>query len=511
MKSSHRRLIAPLVLLSILVAGIWLLWPRNVTPPTISEGESRGTKAVPPVTAAMLTGTDGIEVKNRYGTFVLHRVKERWFLDAPVKGPANDRLVAKILARLGGLRFGQVVTSDPSTFKEHLLTEKQAVTLHLKAGGTSQVKLFIGRSRKFTLIRAAHLNDVWNLKGALRQILVKDVRDWVEPQIAPFQLKDIAAVTYFGPRGEKLFAFKKNRDAVYEPVYGQVPKQFYSRNVTASVARLLRLRVRKVNDDRGKRDSYFTKPQGAVELLLADGKKVTFRFGDTVGNLIHIQSSLVDWIPLTHIHSTVGILLGAATDLVSPKILVVDPLTIKGIDGLCRGFAFGLTRKDRGPFTLKPGSMEFHPARSRMQKWQSRVRKGYLRAEKVVGRLAPEVSGISDKSDFLALTLDKGSVTVRFGKRIPAPEGGKVWQYVESTTNPEYTYIVRVERNLEICRNKLDWQLQASDMEDLPAKTMKPVGRPAVSMSSMSTMNPLPGKGGGKSGQGKSVMTGMRP
>ncbi|MBU1241519.1 hypothetical protein KJ865_17535, partial [Myxococcota bacterium] len=101
-----------------------------------------------------------------------------------------------------------------------------------------------------------------------------------------------------------------------------------------------------------------------------------------------------------------------------------------------------------------------------------------LRAEKVMARLPVEKTGITPKSDFITLTHKDKKVTVRFGNVTDSPEGGKVWRYVETSEKPDYTFIVRGERCLEICRNKVNWQMAATDMEDLPHRSMKKARKP---------------------------------
>jgi Domain of unknown function (DUF4340) len=469
MKNKHKRLIIPLILAVSLMGGIFLLWPKKVSPPKLREGKK--ANSIPPISALVVTTSDEIIIKNRFGKFILKKINEKWMVDFPVKSAANQRIINNIISRFGGLRFGEVVTSDPKTFRKYNITKRKAVSISFKSKGKLQKELLLGSSKKFTLIREAGKNSVWNHKGALRQFLVRDTKGWIESNLVPYTLKDVVGVEYFDNKGNPTLKFKKEKGSKFIPADGKTIPGFYGAMVTRAVIKLLKVRIKKINNNKGKKASYFTNSIGSIKLNLKKGKSFSLKFGNTEKSLVHVESPIVKWIPMIRAIDVNRLFLSNIHDVMNPFVFKTDGSKIKSITGECKGFFFKIGKEPKKDFKIIEKKVDFILAKSRVKGFFNFLKKGGLRALKVMDKeKLTEDIGINEKSDYILFERDdKTTVKLTFGKSIKHDIAGFA-RYVISSHKPKLVYLVERAFTTKVCRGKVDWQLASDEMEAPPNK-----------------------------------------
>ncbi len=478
--STLRPWLFPTVLLAGAVVGVLVLWPRNVKPPRMDESELR---PAPPVPAAPVTEADRLEVRNRHGEFAFERRAEGWTLIRPFTARANHKLLVQLQERLGKLEFGVVVSREPKSQEQEKVAGKLAVEVRLGKGSQMLWHVFLGKSSDFTLFRVADSNEIWQVKGALRQQFVREAAAWLEPQLMSGPVDQIRAVSYLLPDRSVLARFALQKPGAPTLAEGGVVRVFDPSRVTRSLARMSALRLQRIETDPAKMKERMRVLAGGLEVEYASGRAQRFLIGAAEGSdtpvLVEERADAAgefrapQHLSVVHTHLLRGVLFSRPLDLESHLLFSTPEESVVALRGQCEGFTYELERDERKNFVVKTSSEPFALARSSLEGFFRMFVGDLLTAAAILlPQEVPTGFEATPGSDFVELdtVLDgkKGTVRLTWGKITAIDASGYRNHFVTVSTRPGVVFQVVEKKIIPICRTKLTWQLKAVDAETLP-------------------------------------------
>ncbi|MBU1070379.1 hypothetical protein KJ975_12495 [Myxococcota bacterium] len=480
-KSDIKTWLFPAVMLTGAAIGILLLWPREVKPPTMEEAKVR---PVPPVPGAPLEEVDRMDVRNRYGEFSLEKRADGWMMIRPFLARANQTVIKSLFERLGKAEFGIVVSRDVKSQEQEKVAGKLAVEIRLHRGAEPVWHFFLGKSSDFTLFRMADSNDIWQIRGALRQQFVRDSVGWIEPALIVEPQDALRSVRYM-KADRSLFAhFRIEKPGAPTLGEGQEHiRSWHPARVKRSLARLFQGRLHLVEADPAKNREAFKTEDGGVELEFASGRQVrlTFGVGDGKDTPVRIEEKApkgekyqeYPYIAIVHSHMLRETLLKRTLDLEDPVIFSTAAESVEALRGLCDKFSYELERDARKVMVVKSSSQTFALAKSSLEEFFRFLSQGLLTAATVLepGEVPAEFA-VTPKSDHVEFDLlverKKSTVRVAWGAMTPLDSFGIRYHYVTVSTRPGLVFRVMEKNILPICRTKTTWQLKAEDPENIP-------------------------------------------
>ncbi len=463
-----------------MTGGIYFLWPNQIEPPRIDSVKVESDRELP-VKVEHLKAMDTLIVKNIHGKFIINKSKDgtEWNLKFPQKAPVDEKIMQTLVAKLGGRKFTEIISSDPALFKKYKLTPRDAVRVTLKQGDNILADFYLGKSRKYTLVRKVNSNNIWNYRGHLRQFFVKDVIGWLDNHLVPHKTKEIKQITWLNGAGEKLFSFKREKKTgKIIPVFGKIPEDFYPAAVTRKLVKLLRLRIARINNNKGMETKYFSKPQGSIALLLHNNEKLKLTFGKKEGKYVSVKTSYFDWFPMIVAHYIDKVLVDSEAQITNPRVFVIDKENLKEVEAKCNGLLVKFTATGKDKFEVTEKNMDLVVARSRILEFLSKLEKGRFLSSRVLstGSLTHK-PGLEKSADYLKIVDKKGKTTIiRFGKTFKSKIGNLKWRYVDVSTRPRRVFKVDNRRARWFCRSKERWKLEIDDMEHADLAKIKTEG-----------------------------------
>lgn len=478
--SALRPWLFPTILLAGAAIGVLVLWPRNVKPPRMDDSELRPALPVP---GAPVTEADRFEVRNRHGEFAFERRAEGWTLIRPFTARANHKLLVQLLERLGKLEFGVVVSREPKSHEQEKVAGKLAVEVRLGKGSQPLWHVFLGKSSDFTLFRVADSNEIWQVKGALRQQFVRDSVDWLEPQLMAGPVDQVRAVSYLLPDRSVLarFAFQKPGEPTLAE--GGVVQVFDPSRVTRSLARMSALRLQRIETDPAKMTERMRVLAGGLEVAYASGRAQRFLIGAAEGSdtpiLVEERADASgefrppQHLSIVHAHLLRGVLFSRPLDLESHLVFASREESVVALRGRCEGFSYELERDERKNFSVKTSSEPFALARSSVEGFFRMFVGDLLTAAAILlPQEVPPGFEATPGSDFVELdtVLDgkKSTVRITWGKTTDVDASGYRNHFVTVSTRPGVVFRVVDKKIIHLCRTKRTWQLKAQDPENLP-------------------------------------------
>ncbi|MGM0597842.1 MAG: DUF4340 domain-containing protein [Myxococcota bacterium] len=470
----------PLTIIIVLTGGIYFLWPSQIEPPRLDSEKIESDKELP-VKVEDLKAMDTLIVKNIHGRFIIKKSEDEngWKLEHPQTAPVDEKIMQSLLAKLGGRKFTEIIASDPDLFKKYKLTPRDAVRVTLKQENKILADFYLGKSRKYTLVRKVDSNNIWNYRGHLRQFFVKDVIGWLDNHLVPHKSKEIKQITWFNRRGEKLFSFKREKKTgKITPVFGEIPEDFYPAAVTRKLIRLLRLRIARINNNKGMETKYFSKPRGSITLLLHNNKKLKLTFGKKEGKYVSVKTSYFDWFPMIIAHHASKVLVKNKAQITNPRVFVIDKENVKEVEAKCNGLLVKFAATGEGEFKITEKNMNLVVAHSSILELLSKLEKGRFLSSRVMLKDSfSKKTGLSKSNDYLKIVDKKGeSTTIRFGKVVKSEIGQIKWRYIDVSKRPNRVFVVDNRRARWFCRSQKRWKLESDDMEHADLAKIKTKG-----------------------------------
>lgn len=471
-----------LVPLIFIIAGgicIFFLWPKNIQPPTLQQS---GIRPPEPAPTEPLEHADGLRVKNRYGEFVFARKNEGWFLVSPFTAKANDKMMMHLIEKMRTFQFGLVVSSASETHARNKVGGKQAVEVEVFREKRSVWHFYLGKSSDYTLFRAEGSNDIWQIRGALRQLFVRDTTAWLRPEVVGKSEKDVTQVAFFQPDGREFARFALEGEAREIKALMLPPNiVWHPLRVKRSLQRLLNLRLSFVQANVSQLN---TAVQGTVELVFDDNTALRLTLYTSQDDRVPIRLEtrntanekfqIVPYVPFVQAHTLRDLLLLDAVDLTDPRVIQTDEASVVAMRGKCGDFTWDFVRDASGSFVVKSSSREFALARSRLDEFFAFLSSGKFEASDVVepAKVPPDLMP-DTKSDFLELDIlqenNKKPQTVRivWGKATPM-ESGIWYHYTMVVGRNHIVYKVMDKFIVMSCRDRESWMLQPKDPENTP-------------------------------------------
>ncbi|MBN2724438.1 MAG: DUF4340 domain-containing protein [Deltaproteobacteria bacterium] len=461
--------VLPFIILVVLSGGIYFLWPKDIKPPTLNDKNSSDGDY--PLTAADLKDVDKLEVKNIHGNFRLEKINGTWFLTSPIKSVASQRRLNAMLLKLSGIRYSMMISDSPKTFRTYKVDDKNALRLKIFSKGKMKKTIYIGKSRKFSLIRQKSSNSVWQLKGAIRQVFVLDSIGWIEPRVAEGKYKDVKTFSIF--RNEKqLYEFSRGPKGDWKVLKGDVPEDFTSDNIRHGVMDFLNLKIQRINNDVNGKEKYFKSGRVKAVLTMNSGKTFQFISGDTIGQYINIEIPEVTWLGEIFARNVRNTLILDKYDLMNGVMWQGNKDDINEISGSCRGFEFKMSRKDpKSGFKYVKGNISFSPSPAKMKSYTKNLAAKGFHVEKIIEHNDDiySNSGLSPESDFIEIKKFNGERTrCQFGKEIQGDMKGYFWTWTQCEGKEKLLFKIEREVLYRICPDKKSISADFVDPETIP-------------------------------------------
>ncbi len=477
-----KKLWIPGIFVVVTLVGIFLLWPRSIKPPTMHESQVRPPVPRPTIS---LEEIDGMTVKNRFGTFVFEKRGQDWFMTEPLVGLANPGVFSRVFNRLTDPEFTIVVDRSEKSQSSQKVAGRQAVEVRLTRQGRPGWHFFLGKSSAYTLFREDGSRDVWQIKGALRQLFVRDSMGWMDPRLVQKPVEEVVAVTFLKPDGSVYRHFRREDDHAWKvSMEDSVPKEWSDALLKRSVSRLFALRAQRLlTDAKIPRE----KSTGGVELDFSDGNKLRLRLYPDSPENVHVvqetrRSDEDQWRKIPHVfevfsHQASEILLLHPLDLENPLVFASEFSPVQVISGKCEGFSYVLERDSANIFKVKSSSGELVLSQASVEGFFRAIAPGRLRATKMV--LADEVPkeyAPHGDSDYVELELlpeneqNRRVIRIVWGKMTPPDVANRHHHYVTVSDRPGIIFQVEEVRIMPLCRTKETWQLKSVDQELVPTR-----------------------------------------
>jgi len=144
---------------------------------------------------------------------------EGWEIVEPVKSEADKYSVKSLLKRLDELKFLDIASEQKKAHEELMVDEKQGIKVRVFYEKDKKVaELIIGKSSGgFTMVRLPGEDKVYRVKGTIRYVFSKPLRQWRNRKILKLDRNKIARVEFINKNGH--FAFERD-------VSGSSPKEW---------------------------------------------------------------------------------------------------------------------------------------------------------------------------------------------------------------------------------------------------------------------------------------------
>lgn len=461
--------LVPIFLIASLAAGVYFLWPKDINPPKLEDKNRSEGKY--PLIQADLIGVDKVELKNIHGNFTFRKEKDGWFMISPIRMKTPDRLWNGLMLKLSGIRYSMKVSDSPKQFKTYLVDNKKGLKLSFYVGESLKKSIILGKSRKFTLIREDKKNDVWQATGSLRQLFVKDLAGWFDPELVKEKYENIEKFETLTLDGNIVFSFEKKPD--WKLVKGPTVNKFSPKNIERAVKTLLRFNVRKINNDVHQREKYLKGGPGKVRITSKSGQIWTFTLGVAEGQYRNIAFGDSKWLGVLFERKIKPAMIFRPEDVMDSQLFNYKYETIKRIEGRCRGSEYEIVRNDaKSQFKYIKGNATFVVSPQKIKKYSQMWDNGVFKADIIqpaTADLDDARTGFSDTSDFLEVEFFDGKkVRYTFGKEIPADMKGYFWTWTKSDAEKDFLYKVERKPLYSFCLTRLDYMAPTPDPDNVP-------------------------------------------
>lgn len=188
--------------LTLLVACLGLGVIAVLTLRAPEKGQLAGPRPRP-VPAVAKGAIDELKVTVDGKTTTLKKSGDTFRITEPKDLPADPSAVKQAVEKLEGLEFGHVITEQATRHAELEVSDDKAARLVASGGGKPLVDLLIGKPvGQQTMVRQPGKNEVWQVQGAIKYVLARDLKGWRDKQILAFKREDVVEVSSRGPGGE---------------------------------------------------------------------------------------------------------------------------------------------------------------------------------------------------------------------------------------------------------------------------------------------------------------------
>jgi hypothetical protein len=208
----------------------------------------------------------------------LEKRDNKWFMNQPGQGPADEIAVNDALEALSEMHVASVAAREPSSHAELEVDDAHALHVTLFRGGSPALDVFVGKNLDGgTAVRVPGNPTVYRVDRSIRYSLSKEPREWRDRAITHLERDHVRSVEWVNSRGT--FRFDRNGDT-WTPAPGNPPvERLDTARVNQTVVNLLDLRA--MDFAAPGASTGITPASPRVTINVDNGSPVTLRLGGT--------------------------------------------------------------------------------------------------------------------------------------------------------------------------------------------------------------------------------------
>ena len=216
------------------------------------------------ITSLQITRPDGQSV-------TLAKIENKWRVTAPVKGAAAIDTVKIAVTKMGDLESTGIVATKSANHARLEVDDAQAIKALAKAGDQLLADVRIGKAAGGnSMVRLADQDTVHNMRGSIKFIFNKDLKDWRDRVVTSITRKRIMEASFSNKSGT--FRFVKDGDD-WQQKSGPNIKKFDANHVKIIVSNAANLRaVNFAAPETDENAAGLNTPSGTVTLLVGPKK-----------------------------------------------------------------------------------------------------------------------------------------------------------------------------------------------------------------------------------------------
>lgn len=217
-----------------------------------------------------------IERPNNGGRIELEKRDDKWFMNAPARGPADTQAVNDALEALAGMHVASVATREAASHAEMEVDAAHATHLQLFRGANTAMDIFVGKSLDGgTAVRGTSGPLVYRVDRSIRSQLTKEAREWRDRDVTKLTRDNVRAVVWTNPRGT--WRFERNGDTWTAAAANPAVERLDTARVNQIVTNLLEVRATDFAADGANTGLSDASP--SVRFEMSSGDPVTLRVG----------------------------------------------------------------------------------------------------------------------------------------------------------------------------------------------------------------------------------------
>ena len=131
-----------------------------------------------------------------------------WMVTSPVRYEAYPSYVDSLLGRLEELEVEEIAAEKKDSYKDLEIDDNNAVEVKIYTGKTEAMRFFIGAYKGgATMVRFPDDEKVYRVRGSIRYIFAKPVKDWREKRIINIENDRVTRLEFSSDNGS--FAFSR--------------------------------------------------------------------------------------------------------------------------------------------------------------------------------------------------------------------------------------------------------------------------------------------------------------
>jgi hypothetical protein len=212
--AGNRLLLATVVLAGLLAIVVWQFNAREAE-------DSRAPEVTVKLPKVNKDDVDGLSISVPEKTPIeLKKTDKTWTLVKPLTAAADKAAVEGVLGKLSELEVLNVAATKPENHDGLEVTEAKGIHVVAKQGDKTLADLIIGAYRSGnTMVREQGATNVAAVKGSVRFVFEKDIKDWREKLIVEETADQSTSITFENQRGT--FHFVK--DGTWKQAPGDKP------------------------------------------------------------------------------------------------------------------------------------------------------------------------------------------------------------------------------------------------------------------------------------------------